>query len=70
MSRRPARARFVACATLNIHLLFRLVKTWTGRAPVALAAATAAVHAIANARAETALSLQERIDVETAARAS
>jgi carbamoyl-phosphate synthase large subunit len=35
-----------------------------------IAAATAAVHAIANARAETALSLQERIDVETAARAS
>jgi carbamoyl-phosphate synthase large subunit len=35
-----------------------------------IAAATAAVHAIANARAETALSLQERIDVETGARAS
>jgi carbamoyl-phosphate synthase large subunit len=35
-----------------------------------IAAATAAVHAIANARSETALSLQERIDVETAARAS
>ena len=35
-----------------------------------IAAATAAVHAIANARAETALSLQERIDVETRARAS
>jgi carbamoyl-phosphate synthase large subunit len=35
-----------------------------------IAAATAAVHAIANARAETALSLQERIDVETQARAS
>jgi carbamoyl-phosphate synthase large subunit len=35
-----------------------------------LAGATAAVHAIANARAETALSLQERIDVETEARAS
>jgi len=35
-----------------------------------IAAATAAVHAIANARAETALSLQERIDVETSARAS
>jgi carbamoyl-phosphate synthase large subunit len=35
-----------------------------------IAAATAAVHAIANARAETALSLQERIDVEAGARAS
>jgi carbamoyl-phosphate synthase large subunit len=35
-----------------------------------IAAATAAVHAIANARAETALSLQERIDVEAKARAS
>jgi carbamoyl-phosphate synthase large subunit len=35
-----------------------------------IAGAAAAVHAIANARAETALSLQERIDVETAARAS
>jgi carbamoyl-phosphate synthase large subunit len=35
-----------------------------------ISAATAAVHAIANARAETALSLQERIDVETKARAS
>jgi carbamoyl-phosphate synthase large subunit len=35
-----------------------------------ISAATAAVHAIANARAETALSLQERIDVEAAARAS
>jgi carbamoyl-phosphate synthase large subunit len=35
-----------------------------------IAAANAAVHAIANARAETALSLQERIDVEAAARAS
>jgi carbamoyl-phosphate synthase large subunit len=35
-----------------------------------IAAATAAVHAIANARAETALSLQERIDVEASARAS
>jgi carbamoyl-phosphate synthase large subunit len=35
-----------------------------------IAAATAAVHAIANARAETALSLQERIDVEAQARAS
>jgi carbamoyl-phosphate synthase large subunit len=35
-----------------------------------IAAATAAVHAIANARAETALSLQERIDVEAEARAS
>ena len=35
-----------------------------------IAAATAAVHAIANARVETALSLQERIDVETQARAS
>jgi carbamoyl-phosphate synthase large subunit len=35
-----------------------------------VAAATAAVHAIANARAEEALSLQERIDVEAHARAS
>ncbi len=35
-----------------------------------IAGAAAAVHAIANARAETALSLQERIDVETSARAS
>jgi carbamoyl-phosphate synthase large subunit len=35
-----------------------------------IAGATAAVHAIANARAETALSLQERIDVEASARAS
>jgi hypothetical protein len=35
-----------------------------------IAAATAAVHAIANARSETALSLQERIDVEASARAS
>jgi carbamoyl-phosphate synthase large subunit len=35
-----------------------------------IAAATAAVHAIANARAETALSLQERIDAEAGARAS
>ncbi|HUZ82717.1 MAG TPA: carbamoyl-phosphate synthase large subunit [Gaiellaceae bacterium] len=35
-----------------------------------IAGAAAAVHAIANARAETALSLQERIDVEAAARAS
>jgi carbamoyl-phosphate synthase large subunit len=35
-----------------------------------IAAATAAVHAIANARAETALSLQERILVEAGARAS
>jgi carbamoyl-phosphate synthase large subunit len=35
-----------------------------------IAAATAAVHAIANARAEIALSLQERIDVEAEARAS
>ena len=35
-----------------------------------IAGAAAAVHAIANARAETALSLQERIDAETAARAS
>jgi carbamoyl-phosphate synthase large subunit len=35
-----------------------------------ISAANAAVHAIANARAETALSLQERIDVETQARAS
>jgi carbamoyl-phosphate synthase large subunit len=44
----------------------------TARVPciTTIAAATAAVHAIANARAETALSLQERIDVETAARAS
>jgi carbamoyl-phosphate synthase large subunit len=35
-----------------------------------IAGASAAVHAIANARAETALSLQERIDVEASARAS
>ena len=35
-----------------------------------IAGAAAAVHAIANARAETALSLQERIDVEASARAS
>jgi carbamoyl-phosphate synthase large subunit len=35
-----------------------------------IAAATAAVHAIANARVETALSLQERIDAEAGARAS
>jgi carbamoyl-phosphate synthase large subunit len=35
-----------------------------------ISGAAAAVHAIANARAETALSLQERIDVETSARAS
>jgi carbamoyl-phosphate synthase large subunit len=35
-----------------------------------IAAATAAVHAIANARAEEALSLQERLDVETQARVS
>jgi carbamoyl-phosphate synthase large subunit len=44
----------------------------TARVPciTTIAAATAAVHAIANARAETALSLQERIDVEAAARAS
>jgi carbamoyl-phosphate synthase large subunit len=35
-----------------------------------IAGAAAAVHAIANARAETALSLQERIDVEAASRAS
>ncbi|HVV57652.1 MAG TPA: carbamoyl-phosphate synthase large subunit [Gaiellaceae bacterium] len=35
-----------------------------------IAAASAAVHAIANARAEVALSLQERIDVESQARAS
>jgi carbamoyl-phosphate synthase large subunit len=35
-----------------------------------IAAATAAVHAIANARVETALSLQERMDAEVAARAS
>ncbi len=44
----------------------------TARVPciTTIAAATAAVHAIANARAETAMSLQERIDVETRARAS
>jgi carbamoyl-phosphate synthase large subunit len=44
----------------------------TARVPciTTIAAATAAVHAIANARAETALSLQERIDVEAQARAS
>lgn len=44
----------------------------TARVPciTTIAAATAAVHAIANARAETALSLQERIDVESRARAS
>ncbi|HEY2326143.1 MAG TPA: carbamoyl-phosphate synthase large subunit [Gaiellaceae bacterium] len=44
----------------------------TARVPciTTIAAATAAVHAIANARAEEALSLQERIDVETHARAS
>jgi carbamoyl-phosphate synthase large subunit len=44
----------------------------TARVPciTTIAAATAAVHAIANARAEEALSLQERIDAETAARAS
>ncbi|HZT91222.1 MAG TPA: carbamoyl-phosphate synthase large subunit [Gaiellaceae bacterium] len=44
----------------------------TARIPciTTVAAATAAVHAIANARAETALSLQERIDVEAHARAS
>jgi carbamoyl-phosphate synthase large subunit len=35
-----------------------------------IAGASAAVHAIANARAEEALSLQEQIDVETHARAS
>jgi carbamoyl-phosphate synthase large subunit len=35
-----------------------------------VAGATAAVHAIANARADEALSLQERIDVEAQARAS
>jgi carbamoyl-phosphate synthase large subunit len=35
-----------------------------------IAGASAAVHAIANARAEVALSLQERIDVEAEARAS
>ena len=35
-----------------------------------IAGAAAAVHAIANARSETALSLQERIDVEASARAS
>ncbi|HEV8459430.1 MAG TPA: carbamoyl-phosphate synthase large subunit [Gaiellaceae bacterium] len=35
-----------------------------------ISGAAAAVHAIANARAETALSLQERIDVEASARAS
>jgi carbamoyl-phosphate synthase large subunit len=44
----------------------------TARVPciTTIAAATAAVHAIANARAETALSLQERIGVEASARAS
>jgi carbamoyl-phosphate synthase large subunit len=44
----------------------------TARVPciTTIAAATAAVHAIANARAETALSLQERIDVEASSRAS
>ncbi len=44
----------------------------TARIPciTTIAGAGAAVHAIANARAETALSLQERIDVEAAARAS
>jgi carbamoyl-phosphate synthase large subunit len=44
----------------------------TARMPciTTVAAATAAVHAIANARAETALSLQERMDAEAAARAS
>jgi carbamoyl-phosphate synthase large subunit len=44
----------------------------TARVPciTTIAAATAAVHAIANARAETALSLQERIDAEAQARAS
>jgi carbamoyl-phosphate synthase large subunit len=44
----------------------------TARVPcvTTIAAATAAVHAIANARVETALSLQERIDVESRARAS
>ncbi|HEY0415686.1 MAG TPA: ATP-grasp domain-containing protein, partial [Gaiellaceae bacterium] len=44
----------------------------TARVPciTTISAATAAVHAIANARAETALSLQERIDVEAQARAS
>jgi carbamoyl-phosphate synthase large subunit len=44
----------------------------TARVPciTTVAAATAAVHAIANARAETALSLQERMDAEAAARAS
>jgi carbamoyl-phosphate synthase large subunit len=43
----------------------------TARVPciTTIAAATAAVHAIANARAETALSLQERIDVEASSRA-
>jgi len=43
-----------------------------GRVPciTTIAAATAAVHAIANARVETALSLQERMDAEAAARAS
>jgi hypothetical protein len=30
---------FVACATLNIYLLFRLVTEWTSRTPVGLAAA-------------------------------
>ncbi len=44
----------------------------TARIPciTTIAGAAAAVHAIANARAETALSLQERIDVEASARAS
>jgi carbamoyl-phosphate synthase large subunit len=44
----------------------------TARVPciTTIAAATAAVHAIANARAEEALSLQERIDVEAHSRAS
>jgi carbamoyl-phosphate synthase large subunit len=44
----------------------------TARVPciTTVAAATAAVHAIANARVETALSLQERMDAEAAARAS
>jgi carbamoyl-phosphate synthase large subunit len=35
-----------------------------------ISGAAAAVHAIANARAESALSLQERIDAESSARAS
>ena len=44
----------------------------TARVPciTTIAAATAAVHPIANARAEEALSLQERIDAATQGRAS